>query len=172
MHMQTNTQTGYTCSFTCITISSNTREKLCDIVSTEVAIQDIVAFSLCLAQWTTECTVHNGSHRKNSYGSIPSTSPLISYNFPPAHFSAVQLFCSYERWSMCFGLVERWQRELGGNRVVSTEWEDLRTIISSFHGTSFVASVEFNLLSCMTTGFSRSQLETTQDNSVLSELAV
>ena len=68
---------------------------------------------------------------------INPTSPLISYNFPPAHFPAVQLFCSHEHWSVCFGLAERWQRELGGSRVVSTEWEDLRTIISSVHGTSF-----------------------------------
>lgn len=35
-------------------------------------------------------------------------------NLPPAHFPTVQLFCSCEHWSMCFGLVERWQRELEG----------------------------------------------------------
>jgi len=39
-------------------------------------------------------------------------------------------------------------------------------------GLLFVASVEFYLLSCITTGFSRGQPETTQDNSVPSELAV
>lgn len=96
MHMHTNTQTD-THVASHASQSQATREKLRDIVSTEVAIQGIVAFSLCLARWTTECTVHNWSHRKNSYGSIPFTSPLISYNFPPVHFPAVQLFCSSER---------------------------------------------------------------------------
>jgi hypothetical protein len=62
VHTHTNTHQTHMQFYmhrTCITISSNTREKLCDIVSTKVAIQDIVAFSLqvCLAQWTTECTV-------------------------------------------------------------------------------------------------------------------
>jgi len=121
--------------FTCITISSNTRENSCDIVSTEVAIQGIVAYSLSstVNQW-----VHRAQLKpQKEFLWINPTSPLISYNFLPAHFPAVQLFCSNEHWSMCFGLVERWQRELGGSRVVSTEWEDLRTIISSVHRTSF-----------------------------------
>jgi len=49
MHMHTNTQTD-THVASHASQSQATREKLRDIVSTEVAIQGIVAFSLCLAR--------------------------------------------------------------------------------------------------------------------------
>jgi hypothetical protein len=71
MHMHTNTQTDTHVLHMHHNLKQHKRENSRDIVSTEVAIQGIVAFSLCLARWTTECTVHNWSHRKDSYGSIP-----------------------------------------------------------------------------------------------------